>query len=244
MVRITVPPGDGSVVIEGRLYQRQPVQQQQDHQRIAPLPTPQTTPYAHMPASRPQSRNSGSYQRLERVVSSIEHADKHNLRVNPHMQHARPQAEYHYHNAQRAISGTMNDFASPRDGQSAQQQLWTQEQSRSEFVNASVAPIQYVPHPQQQSSVPFESPGRSRALTNYARDYPSAHGGSRQPQQVIYVDAARGTPQPVHGAPAAIQQLPRAGGAHGQMQPLDARYAIASFEHVVPGSAPQFYHSR
>ncbi|KAI5369465.1 hypothetical protein Slin15195_G003410 [Septoria linicola] len=70
------------------------------------------------------------------------------------------------------------------------------------FVDAQVAPIQYVPI-SRQYSLPRPPPGRY-----YAQGYP---GGAPPGAQVVYVEQPRPgymQPQPVHGAPAAVQPAP------------------------------------
>lgn len=246
VVRVTVPPGEGSIVIDGRLYQRQPAaQQQREYQYHALPPMPQNPPYAYQPVSPPHSRSSSSFQHPERVISSIEHVDKQNGRPDHHPQHHATHSQPGAHVVERGAAGSVIGLASPRSGQIVRQPMWPVGDCRNGFVNASVAPIQYVPHPQQNGQ--YEVSAQSRAPVYQTREYPRGHHqayGSKQPQQVIYVEAARGTPQPVHGAPAAVQQLPRAGAAPGQMQPLDARYAVPGIHPypVAHGHAPHYYY--
>lgn len=242
VVRITVPPGDGNVVIGGRLYQRQPTQQQYEHTRHAPPPTPHSAPYPYQTSSRPHSRTSSSVQHSERVMPSIEQIDQRQVRVDHYPQHSPAGVQHAHQPAQRGIAGNSIDLTSPRSDHMAQQQqpLWSAEDRRSGFVHASVAPIQYVPN-QQQNGRHYESP--SRVPMYQSREFPPAYGGAR-PQQVIYIDPTHGTPQPVHGAPAPVQQIPKPASA--QMPPLDARYAN---RYVHPGSIPniastQFYYPR
>lgn len=237
VVRITVPPGDGNVVIGGRLYQRQPVQQQHDHQRHAPYPQPQSTPYVYQPGSRPQSRNSSSFHQPERVVPSIERVDQR----YDQPQYSPGGAQHGHRTADRAAAGNMVDLTSPRSGHGAPQSMWPVEDRRPGFVNASVAPIQYVPHPQQHGRQ-YENSYQPQPPVYDPRAVPPGYA-AKQPQQVIYVNAAHGMPQPVHGAPAAVQQSPMAGGVPVQMPQLDARYAN---HYVQPGSVPasQYYYPR
>lgn len=72
---------------------------------------------------------------------------------------------------------------------------------KTAIMDAQVAPIQYVPHP-QQNGAQYQNAPRPSAYDPQRPDL--RYQGAQQPQ-VVYIQA----PTPVHGAPAAIQQVPR-----------------------------------
>lgn len=110
------------------------------------------------------------------------------------------------------------------------------------FVDAQVAPVQYAPHPQppEEQPVPFHyRPMPDNSFQQY-------HPAHAQPQ-VIYVQAPQ-TPQPVHGAPAAIQQVPRqappAASAVFQQPAAPSAHQPPQLYHGAPAQPPQFSYSR
>lgn len=79
--------------------------------------------------------------------------------------------------------------------------------TRSGFVDAQVAPIQYVPLPAQYASHTGHLP---QPREGYYAQQPSK-GADRPSTRVVYVDHPRlgyGVSQPQHGAPAAVQSAP------------------------------------
>lgn len=76
-------------------------------------------------------------------------------------------------------------------------------EARPAFVNAQVAPIQYMERPVQST----------RAHTAQPQGY-----GMQQPR-VVYLAAGTPQPQPIHGAPAAVQQVPRLNEQHAAHVP-------------------------
>lgn len=177
-------------------------------------------------------------------MSSIEQNDKHPARGSGPLFHSPAQAPQAYHAIERGAAANVVDLTSPGKGQVVRQPAWPTDERRSGFVNASVAPIQYVPLPQQNGKH-YDGQFQSRAAAFQAQNLPAAHGNF-QPQQIIYVHAPHSAPQPVHGAPAAVQQLPRAGVPPRQTLPLDARPVIPGAHHhsAVDGHAPLFYYPR
>lgn len=78
------------------------------------------------------------------------------------------------------------------------------DEARPAFVNAQVAPIQYMERPLQST----------RAYTAQPQGY-----GMQQQPRVVYLAAGTPQPQPVHGAPAVVQQVPRLNEQHAAHVP-------------------------
>ncbi|KXT01487.1 hypothetical protein AC578_4526 [Pseudocercospora eumusae] len=115
-----------------------------------------------------------------------------------------------------------------------------QPQPRHGFVDAQVAPIQYVPLlPQGQDQY-----GRPTYARVPAHDYHrSGHQTGQPPHRVVYVEAPRQY-TPVHGAPAAVQQLPRAvpNGAYKQQPSTAAPVTVPAYAPVA--GQQQYYYPR
>lgn len=110
------------------------------------------------------------------------------------------------------------------------------------------APIQYVPHPQQSTGTASILPSR------YETQYRSSGSGALQQPQVVYLQPPRQgyTPQPVHGAPAAVQTISRDAGRAGQQPgsrgsiPASAVNVqqVFAYDHMPQQKQPQYYYPR
>ncbi|KAF7191349.1 hypothetical protein HII31_07372 [Pseudocercospora fuligena] len=115
-----------------------------------------------------------------------------------------------------------------------------QPEPRHGFVDAQVAPIQYVPLPPQGQ----DQYGRPTYARVPAHDYHrSGYQAGQPPPRVVYVEAPRQY-TPVHGAPAAVQQLPRAApnGAYKQQPTTAAPVTVPAYAPVA--GQQQYYYPR
>ncbi|KXT13616.1 hypothetical protein AC579_9763 [Pseudocercospora musae] len=115
-----------------------------------------------------------------------------------------------------------------------------QPEPRHGFVDAQVAPIQYVPLPPQGQ----DQYGRPTYARGPAHDYHrSGYQIGQPPPRMVYVEAPRQY-TPVHGAPAAVQQLPRAApnGACKQQPSTAAPVTVPAYAPVA--GQPQYYYPR
>ncbi|CAK3891845.1 Hypothetical predicted protein [Lecanosticta acicola] len=110
-------------------------------------------------------------------------------------------------------------------------------EARPPFIDAQVAPIQYMPLPQEQRRMDTVAPRRHEVR----HSGPVAH----QQPRVIYLQAppphSYHTPQPVHGAPAVVQQIPRT-----NEQQVASSPPVAGLQPPPAGYVPQpqYYYPR
>ncbi|EME48774.1 hypothetical protein DOTSEDRAFT_49180 [Dothistroma septosporum NZE10] len=105
------------------------------------------------------------------------------------------------------------------------------QQPKPAIVDAQVAPIQYIPHPWQNGGQ-YQHPARS--LT-YDPQRPNSRYQAAQRPRVVYIQA----PSPVHGAPAAIQQVPRGSVQANECPAVYQLPATAADQPPPVGQAPQ-----
>lgn len=116
------------------------------------------------------------------------------------------------------------------------------------FVDAQVAPIQYVPHTQRADRYAGAQYVRPAGYETHA---PNNSYGQPQPR-VVYLDAPRVAPMPVHGAPAAVQQVPRGApnASHPQLPSASVAQGPVPPSHMPvaegyqPQPEPQYYYPR